>query len=254
MWSRGPHSFLSSIRLEIQLVTNSASKKMSFSKKLAYLRPATMVLDRAAKSLGYNDQSEVLAQARVDAIEARYRSESWTTSDLYAAFLQSSLLSYKSAADSGRLYGVDRYVNNTLEMYAHNCPWNDWTPPSQSLQLFNAAAVNKKTEDILQRVRVRLCNDMRPESPTLIVFASVEADAKGVKCLRFRRGAEVLASTSVAALEATVIGACHMMLSHNKPGRAQHAKDQCRLKTRAVRLRFEDDRRLAKFCDMLWAA
>ena len=207
------------------------------------------------EALRYNDQSKVLAQARVDAIEARYRSESWTSGDLYSALLQASLLSYRSADDSGRMYGVDRYVNNAPEMYVHNCPWNDWTPPSKSLQLFHAAAVNKKTDDILQqRVRMRLCNDMRPESPTLIVFVSVEADAKGVKCLRFRRGAEVLASVSVAALEATVMGTCHMTLSPSNPCKAQHAKDPCSLKTRAVCLRFEDDRRLAKFCDMLLAA
>jgi len=206
------------------------------------------------EALGYNEPSKVLAQARLDAIEARYRSESWTTSDMYAAFLQASLFSYRSTADSGRVYGVDRYVNNVPEMYVHNCPWNDWTPPSKSLQIFHAAAVNKKPDDILQRVRVRLCNDMRPQSPTLIVFVTVEADTKGVKCLRFRRGAEVLASVSVAALEATVIGACHMMLSPNKPCKAQHAKDPCLLEPRAVCLRFEDDRRIAKFCDMLLAA
>jgi len=204
-----------------------------------------------ASSFGYNDQREVLAQAFVDATEARHRRESWNSGDLYAAFLQASLLSYRSAADFRRLYG-NSYVDSAPETYAHNCPWNDWTPPSQSLQLFQWAAGNKKTKVILQRVRVLLCKDARLEGPTLIAFASVESDAKAAKFLQFRRGAEVLASIPLSGLEAKVIDhPRHVLLSHNKPGKCQRKKAPCLLSSPAVCLKFEDDTRLAKFCDMV---
>ena len=207
--------------------------------------------DLVATGFGYNDQREVLAQAFVDATEARHRRESWNSGDLYAASLQASLLSYRSATDFRRLYG-NSYVDSAPETYAHNCPWNDWTPPSQSLQLFNAAASNKKSEVIFQRVRVLLCKDARPEGPTLIAFASVESDSKAAKFLLFRRGAEVLASIPLSGLEAKVIDhQRHVLLSPNMAGKCQRKEAPCLLSTPPVCLKFEDDRRLAKFCDML---
>ena len=75
----------------------------------------------------------------VGLIERRFTQEGWTTRDLYSAFLQASLLSYRSSRDAQDLYGY-RYINSKPSDYEHNCPWNDWTPPSKSIELFQAAA------------------------------------------------------------------------------------------------------------------
>eukprot|EP00001_Collodictyon_triciliatum_P167637 29624_4 len=87
----------------------------------------------------------------VDLIQRRFRQEGWTTRDLYAAFLQASLLSYRSSRDAEHKYG-DRYINSAPSDYKHNCPWNDWTPPSKSIELFQAAAeASANMPDILLR-------------------------------------------------------------------------------------------------------
>jgi hypothetical protein len=153
----------------------------------------------------------------VDAIERRYRGEGWTTEDLYAAFLQASLLSYQSAQISAeerlrshwnQIWNQDgrRDIKSAPTDYAHNCPWNDWTPPSESHRLFQAAQANRRPEPIEQRVRVRAC--ISPDSQEcklsieklLVAFASVEVDASSARALVLRRGSDILAHIPVASI------------------------------------------------------
>ena len=181
----------------------------------------------------------------VGMIERRFRQEGWTTRDLYAAFLQASLLSYKSSGDAADKYGY-RYINSTPSDYEHNCPWNDWTPPSKSIELFQAAAEASanKSDIVLRRVRVHLCREAAPESDTVIAFASIETNQEGTTCLLLRRGAEILASLPVARLSVAI--ACRglliaLTLSTNGATEAGPS----------LWLKFETDAKLTKFCGML---
>jgi hypothetical protein len=178
----------------------------------------------------------------VDLIEQRFRREGWTTRDLYAAFLQASLLSYRSSEDAEDKYG-NRYINSTPSDYKHNCPWNDWTPPSKSIELFQAAAEASahKPDSVLRRVRVHLCHEAAPESDTVIAFASIETNQEGTTCLRLRRGAEIMSSLPVASLSVAIVGRGLLVLSTIGATEALPS----------LWLKFETDARLAKFCDML---
>jgi hypothetical protein len=178
----------------------------------------------------------------VDVIERRYRQEGWTTRDLYAAFLQASLLSYRSSGDAKDKYG-NRYVNSAPSDYQHNCPWNNWTPPSKSVELFQAAAESSanKTDLVLQRVRVHMCREAAPASDTVVAFAFIETNHKGTTCLRLRRGAEILASWPVATLRVAIVGRGLVVLSTS--GATEALPSQW--------LKFETEARLTKFCDML---
>jgi hypothetical protein len=186
--------------------------------------------------------AETAALDSVDLIERRFRQEGWTTRDLYAAFLQASLLSYRSSRDAEDLYGY-RYINSKPSDYAHNCPWNDWTPPSKSIELFQSAAeASANMSDIvLRRVRVHLCREAAPESHTVIAFASIETSQEGTTCLRLRRGADILASLPVAVLSVAIVGPGLLVLSTIGAIEALPS----------LWLKFETDARLAKFCDML---
>jgi len=165
----------------------------------------------------------------VDAIERRYRGEGWTTEDLYVAFLQASLLSYQSAEVSAeerlrsnwnQIFNQDgrRYINSAPADYAHTCPWNDWTPPSQSRRLFQAAQANRRAEPIGQRVRVHVClspdiQDWRLCRETMLVaFASVEVSATSARAFVLRRGSEILAHISVASISISQDPAEHRIL------------------------------------------
>jgi hypothetical protein len=87
---------------------------------------------------------------------------------------------------------------------------------------------------------------------TLIDFASVESDSEAAKFLLFRRRAEVFVSIPLPGLETKVMDhQRHVLLSPNKAGKCQRKMDPCLLSTPTVCLKFEDDRRLAKFCGML---
>jgi len=90
---------------------------------------------------------------------------------------QASLLSYQSSSDAEDKYGY-RYINSTPSDYEHNCPWNDWTPPSKSIELFQATAEASanKSDIVLRRERVHLCRETAPESDTVIGFASIETN------------------------------------------------------------------------------
>ena len=175
----------------------------------------------------------------VGLIERRFRQEGWTTRDLYAAFLQASLLSYRSSRDAQDKYGY-RYINSTPSDYEHNCPWNDWTPPSKSIELFQAAAeASANMSDIVsRRVRVHLCREAAPESDTVIAFASIETNQEDTSCLRLRRGADILASLPVATLSVAVVGRGLLVLSTTGA-------------LPSLWLKFETNALLAKFCDML---
>jgi hypothetical protein len=148
--------------------------------------------------------------AAAEAVAARVNAEGWDSRDIHAAALQSSLLSYRSRLISAeerarsqwnQVWNPDgsRYVNSSPGDYAHNCPWNDWTPPSESRRLFEAAnTANAKAgaSGVSARVRVIAC--LSADSPERgekmqIVFASVEVDEHGAKALVLRRGGEVLA-------------------------------------------------------------
>ena len=116
----------------------------------------------------------------VGMIERRFGPEGWTTGDLYAALLQASLLSYQSSRDAQDKYGY-RYISSTPSDYQHNCPWNDWTPPSKSIELFQAAAEASanKSDIVLRRVRVRVSPFETLMQSSLIDFASTEMSNSG---------------------------------------------------------------------------
>jgi hypothetical protein len=178
----------------------------------------------------------------VDLIQRRFRQEGWTTRDLYAAFLQASLLSYRSSRDSADKYG-DRYINSEPSDYEHNCPWNDWTPPSRSIELFQAAAeASANMPDIvLRRVRVHLSREAAAESDTVIAFASIETNQEGTTFLRLRRGSDILVSVPVATLSVAIVDRGLLVLSTIGATGALPA----------LWLKFETNVRLTKFCDML---
>ena len=180
--------------------------------------------------------------SKVDAVERRYRIEGWTTYDLYAAYLQSSLLCYRSAPDSEdrwpkRTRGNKPYIKSEPDDYTHNCPWNDWMPPSKSQELFHAAADKAFVDPVKKRVRVRLCNPSSPESIPVIGFATIETDGRGIKRLRLRRGSEVLVYWSIATLEAKYVDEL-LVLS---PKVASPAAP-------TLYLKFEDHARFDRFC------
>jgi hypothetical protein len=155
--------------------------------------------------------------AAANAVTARVYAEGWTADDVKAAFLQSCLLSYQSRPISAeeraqsqwnQVWNPDgqRYVESSPVTYEHNCPWNDWTPPSQSLRLFeaaNAANAEAAPYGVRARVRINVClsADSRAcGNKMLIAFASVEVDDQGTKALVLRRGAEVLAHMPMHAI------------------------------------------------------
>ena len=180
----------------------------------------------------------------VSAIIERYRSEAWTVLDLYAAMLQASLLSYRSSESAADIYG-DRYVDSSPSFYAHNCPWNDWTPPSKSTQLFEEANKSARIDPVSKRVRVHVCRTVDGKvERCLLAFASVEGRSTQTKCLVLRRGTEVLASFNVDKLKAWSVG--ERLVSLTTCSHPDHS-------TQLVCLWFETCERLAKFCDMLLA-
>jgi hypothetical protein len=156
--------------------------------------------------------------------------------------LQASLLSYRSSRDAQDKYGY-RYINSTPSDYEHNCPWNDWTPPSKSIELFQAAAeARANMSDIVsRRVRVHLCREDAPESDTIIAFASIEMNQEGATCMRLRRGADILASLPVATLSVAIVDRGLLVLSTTGATGALPS----------LWLKFETNARLTKFCDML---
>ena len=132
----------------------------------------------------------------------RALSESWTPEDIQAAEMQSSLLSYRSHERAAEDYGF-RYVDSAPEDYAHNTPWNDWTPPSESARLFQAAATTPYVDPVSRRIRVHLstCPDITAHAT--VAFATVEVNIKGKEVLVLRRGTETLASLVLRRIHLT---------------------------------------------------
>jgi len=147
------------------------------------------------------------AKAVTRAVIARMGAEAWDAGDVNAAFLQAALLSYKSAAVGrsvkeraqspwDQMWNLDgsRYIASSPTDYAHNCPWNDWTPPSEARRRATAAkATNPATG--LARIRVKICrapDSHRRGEKMVVAFASIGVRDSGVKALVLRRGSETL--------------------------------------------------------------
>ena len=185
----------------------------------------------------------------VGLIERRFGREGWTTRDLYAAFLQASLLSYRSSRDAQDKYGY-RYISSTPSDYQHNCPWNDWTPPSKSIELFRAAseASANKSDIVLRRVRVRVSPFGTLTQSSLIAFASIEMGNVGSPCLRLRRGANILGSMTLSSLKTERIGDLVIGLL---PDEGSLAGVPAIPTTPSIYLHFENRTRVTKFCALV---
>jgi hypothetical protein len=176
---------------------------------------------------------------------ARAQTEGWTPRDCTAALMQSSLLSYTSAPGNMQLYG-DRYSPTCPDDFVHNAPWNNWSPPSKSLKRFKEAQTNKTKELIDLRLRARLCAsaDAAGLRDSLIVFASVELNDQGKRCLRLRRGNNILATMTITSLRFEATSERMVKLAPRA-----HSKTASSLPT--VFLSFENVARAVKLCDML---
>lgn len=179
--------------------------------------------------------------------------ERWTAYDDHAAFLQASLLSFRSVEKSEEdclrsrwnvQWNQDgsRDVPCKPEDYKHNCPWNDWVPPSESNRRFEAAKAVNAALPTKTRVRVHLCLSavIGDEDPaTLIVFATVE-DKLGKPTLILRRGSDVLAEMVVATIFTSLTSEGVVML-----------QARSRFFSPAVYLIFETHKRLETFAHLI---
>ncbi len=183
----------------------------------------------------------------VGMIERRFEQEGWTTRDPYAALLQASLLSYQSSRDAQDKYGY-RYVNSKPSDYTHNCPWNDWTPPSKSIELFQAAAraSANKSDIVLRRVRVRLSPFETLTQSSPIAFASIEIGNSGSPCLRLRRGANILGSMTLSSLKTERIRDLVIGILPDEGSMAGVPAT-----TPSIYLHFENRARVTKFCALV---
>ena len=180
-----------------------------------------------------------------DAIEKTYKralSESWTQEDILAALIQASLLSYRSHETAADDYGIC-YVESAPEYYAHNCPWNDWTTPSESARLFHAASTTPcpYVDPVSRRIRVHVVTSSDIAARAVVAFATVEMNVKGKEVLVIRRGAETLASLVVRRIHLTSVDKMVLKLEicTRRPG------------VPSIYLRFEDVKRLNAFTIML---
>ena len=185
----------------------------------------------------------------VGLIERRFGQEGWTTRDLYIALLQASLLSYQSSRDAQDKYG-HRYISSTPSDYTHNCPWNDWTPPSKSIELFHAAAEASanKSDIVLRRVRVRVSPFETLVQSSLIAFASIETGNSGSPCLRLRRGANILGSMTLSSLRTERIGDLVIGLLADEGSLAGVPAIPT---NPSIYLHFENRTRVTKFCALV---
>lgn len=222
-----------------------------------------------------------------EATMARAALEHWSDDDMSAALLQASLMSYRSAADAvntvtwpwnGERF---RYMNSAPEEYMHNCPWNDWVPPSVSIALFHAAAARNAaagSTPVQSRVRVLLAphrdiggsipevdglirrrhrayrdrlwynleNGVAPGTSSnnampipYIVFAAIEAGSTGARCLRFRRGGDIISTMTLDTLNFEHVG--ERVIGLSPQGLATHQ----------VYVHFDSAARMAKFSALL---
>jgi hypothetical protein len=152
----------------------------------------------------------ILPEGTCHVIEERALHESWTGKDIQLATMQALLLSYVSTPRAAHQYGV-RYVDSAPQDYRHNCPWNDWVPPSKT------GLWTPLPRAVLDRVRVIMCTSprhipvdfnfslaTRPENTAsrsfVIAFASVDESSDGSRVLCLRRGSDILASLCLSKL------------------------------------------------------
>jgi len=180
-----------------------------------------------------------------DAVEKTYQralSESWTHEDIQAAMMQASLLSYRSNEAAAGDYGF-RYIESAPEYYAHNCPWNDWTTPSESARLFHAASTTPcpYVDPVSRRIRVHVVTSADITAHAMTAFATVEMNVKGKEVLVIRRGAETLASLVLRRIHLTSVDKMVLKLEicTRRPG------------VPSIYLRFKDVKRLNAFIIML---
>ena len=215
----------------------------------------TMSLLLARHRLG-----SILPQGASQRMEKRAMRESWTADDCYSATLQALLLTYRSTADSADTYGFG-YVDSAAEDYAHNCPWNDWNPPSK------ARLPTQSHNAVQDRVRVALCTSLdlvqsdfvfrarrrEDDAPdkSIIAFASVEQRSDGSRVLCLRRGSDILASFPLDKVYFKFgqrgVRLLPASYSSGAPGKAA----QRATNVPKVCLKFECDSRLSKFRAMV---
>jgi len=86
--------------------------------------------------------------------------EVWDYDDVYCAFLQAQLISYmfitisQEGCERLRKWNLDGAYTPTN--YAHSCPWNDGTPPSEAHRRAATARDALRTVG-LARIRVHAC-------------------------------------------------------------------------------------------------
>ena len=175
--------------------------------------------------------------------------ESWTQDDWHSSLLQSSLVSYRSRETYAEVFGGDdvinypRYINSAPEDYSRNCPWNDWTPPSESRRIFNEAASAQRVDRVSLRVRVRIVQLQESGHKEVIVFATLEVNNSGNECIVLRRGAVELASLTKREIRMTPhpdAPGLHVLTARNP-----------NLNAPLILLRFENTRRHMVFENML---
>ena len=133
--------------------------------------------------------------------------EVWEAHDVYVAFLLASFLSFKSSPRASspeeraqslwnQMWNMDSARDSPCAPtdYAHNCPWNDWTLPSEARRR-TAAAKATNPEPGLARIRVGVCrtpNSQARGEQMVVAFATVAVDADCARALVLHRGCQTL--------------------------------------------------------------
>jgi hypothetical protein len=192
------------------------------------------------------EQQQDFWSSAIDRTYERAVREKWTQEDLHAALIQGSLLSYRSHEFAARNFGCC-YIDSAPEDYAHNCPWNDWTPPSESLRLFRdaAAATPRRLDGVARRVRVHVHVSSSATCPGMIAFASRELNAAGKEALVVRRGQDILASLILRKICITSDLEDRRLIMMTVATRSRIAPSP------KIYLRFENDKRLESFKGLL---
>jgi hypothetical protein len=213
---------------------------------------------RSSYTAGTSTGNSVFLDEATERILARAKDHSWTREDVASALLQTALMSYRSTAHAVKVYGDERYVESYPEDYRHNCPWNDWVPPSVSEHVFQEAPANKEPhmEPIRRRVRVRVSPFKTRTKSSLIAFASIEMGSSGAPCLRLRRGANILGSITLSSLKTERIGdlIIGLLEADGKVPRAAACVPAEAIQgptPPSIYLHFENSLRVTKFCALV---
>jgi hypothetical protein len=182
--------------------------------------------------------------------------ENWTEEDMEAAYLQSSLLAYSSHHALNEDTYVEcyskfrgfTYVRSKPQDYVHNCPWNNWTPPSESERLFQVAAATPLNESISRRIRVRLIPFGETKHKGVVAFITAEDDADGKACIVIRRGAVELGTFIARHLRSARDSSNPKLITLTVATKKQHAPAT---PESGMHLCFENEGRLRAFEAML---